>query len=73
MTNLKELSEQIRKETEQIRKEVEQIREENERLQRENEVLRSLTPDQLSTIVEKSIRKTPTDWHSLLASGPFGL
>jgi hypothetical protein len=57
MTNLKELSEQIRKETEIIREQNERLEKEIERLERENEALRSLTPEKISEIVKKSIKK----------------
>jgi hypothetical protein len=57
LTPLKELSEQIRKDTELIREENERLEKEIERLERENEALRSLTPEKISEIVKKSIKK----------------
>jgi len=57
LTPLKELSEQIRKETEIIREQNEKIEKDIERLRRENEALRSLTPEKISEIVKKSIKK----------------
>jgi hypothetical protein len=57
MINLKELTEQIRKETEIIREQNEKIEKDIERLRRENEALRSLTPEKISEIVKKSIKK----------------
>ena len=57
MNNLKELREQIRKEIEIIREQNKKLEEDIERLRRENEALRSLTPEKISEIVKKSIRK----------------
>jgi hypothetical protein len=57
MINLKELGEQIRKDTELIREQNERLEKEIERLERENEALRSLTPEKISEIVKESIKK----------------
>ena len=57
LTPLKELSEQIRKDTELIREENERLEKEIERLERENEALRSLTPEKILEIVKESIKK----------------
>jgi predicted phage gp36 major capsid-like protein len=59
LTPLKELTEQIIRETEILKEQNERIREHTERLRKENKALRSLTPDQLSEIVKKSTRGTP--------------
>jgi len=47
----------LREETRQLREETRKLREVVERLRKENEALRSITPEQLSKIVKKSIKK----------------
>jgi hypothetical protein len=46
-------------ETKKIIERTNQLKKENERLRKETEALRSVTPEKLSEIVKKSVRKTP--------------
>lgn len=47
----------FKEETKQIIERTNQLKKENERLRKETEALRSITPEQLSKIVKKSIKK----------------
>ena len=48
-------------ETKQIIERTNQLKKENERLRKETEALRSVTPEKLSEIVKKSMRRTPDE------------
>jgi regulator of replication initiation timing len=56
----------LKEETKQIIERTNQLKKENERLRKETETLRSVTPEKLSEIVKKSMRRTPDE----LAQGP---
>ena len=48
-------------ETKQIIERTNQLKKENKRLRKETEALRSITPEKLSEIVKKSMRRTPDE------------
>jgi len=48
----------LKEETKQIIERTNQLKKENERLRKETEALRSVTPEKLSEIVKKSMRRT---------------
>ena len=56
--SLKEETKRIKEETKQIIERTNQLKKENERLRKETEALRSVTPEKLSEIVKKSMRRT---------------
>jgi hypothetical protein len=47
----------FREETQRIREETQRLREENEKLRKARRALRSLTPEEISNIVRRSIKK----------------